>query len=98
MKKRSEHGSVFVAALTIIVAGFLFYGMAYVTIAKGNFWYTDAGAFRQLQAEHPQVTELVKTERSVFDYSRITVREGDAQKTYLLNTNILFNYSFSEAD
>ena len=66
----------------------------------GNFWYTDDTVLRELQAEHQEVISIQKTERKVFDFSVITVKERTLSGTnrWCLNTNILWNYTFSKCE
>lgn len=66
---------------------------AVVTLAVGNFWYTEAGVLKKIQHRHPEATEVVESSRYIWGYSIFTVRgEGGIEKTYRLNTNCLWNY------
>lgn len=66
------------------------------TAIMGNQWYTETGVLRKIQLEHPAATEIIDTQRNVWRYSVITVREDAVNKKYYLDTNILFNYKVYE--
>ena len=82
--------------LVLAVIAVVFWGGIFLTICAGNYWYTEDGALRELQINHPNVTEIVKTTRNVIPDSVITVRESGELHNYCLDSNILFNYKFSE--
>lgn len=82
-----------VLAIIAIVAAWIF---GAVTLCRGNFWFSTNSVLRELKVEHPQVTEVLKTERNVFDKSVITVKENGLNHNYCLDTDILWNYKFSE--
>jgi prepilin-type N-terminal cleavage/methylation domain-containing protein len=65
-------------------------------ICKGNYWYSEDSALRELKADHPKVTEIIKSKRNVFRKSIITVKEYGVNHDYCLDTNVLWNYEFSE--
>ena len=65
-------------------------------IGSGNYWYTEGGVLKELQIDHPNVTEIVKTERNVFADSVIMVKEDGVLHNYCLNSNALFNYTLSD--
>lgn len=67
-----------------------------VIMGPGNFWYSNDSVLRELRANHPKVTEVLKTKRNVFAKSVITVKEDGIDHDYCLDTNILWNYEFSE--
>lgn len=75
-----------------VVIGFIVFGV----IGSGNYWYTESGVLRELRFGHPNVAEILKTTRNVFADSVITVKEDDAIHSYCLDSNILFNYTFSD--
>lgn len=80
--------------MAIIVVGV--YVFLLKTVCQGNFWYAESSVLRELRVDHPNVTEVLKTRRNVFSKSVITVREGDENHDYCLDTSILWNYEFSE--
>lgn len=96
IRKRNEKGFAMVNWFTMY---FVFVVVSivgvYGTLFTGNFWYTEAGALQQLQRERPAVTELVKTQRNIWDYSVIYVTENGEEKTYFLDTDVLWNYEFT---
>lgn len=63
---------------------------------NGNFWYSRDGVLKELKANHPGVTEILKTKRNVFTKSVITVREDGVNRDYCLSTDIFWDYEFSE--
>lgn len=67
-----------------------------LTVVKGNFWYTKNSALEQLKNENPQIEKIVKSERRIWRKSVITVEENGKIKTFLLDTNVLWNYRFKE--
>lgn len=81
--------SVVMATVGILVVSVL-------AISCGNFWYSDDSVLRELKANHPKVTEVLKAKRNIFAESVITVKEDGVDRDYCLDTNILWNYEFSE--
>ncbi len=76
----------------IIVGWFL----CYLVLGKGNFWYTEEGVLKELRVTRPNVTEIVKTQRNVFSKSVITVKEDGAIRDFCLDSDIFWNYEFSD--
>lgn len=96
MIKNNKSGYTLVEVLVVIVVIFVILGIGFVkAICQGNFWFTEEGALRELRADHPKVTEIMKIERNIFSYSVITVREDGEARNYDLDSNALFNYTFS---
>lgn len=92
--KKSDRKGFTVIELLVALAFIVFWVFIVPGILCGNFWFTEEKVLRQLKYEHSGVTEIVKTKRGLYDYSVITVRENGAVKTYRLNSNIFFNYTF----
>lgn len=67
-----------------------------MTVIKGNFWYTKSGALEQLKNENPGIEKIVKSKRNIWRRSVFVIKEGEQIKTFLLDTNILWNYKFEE--
>ncbi|MDP3769339.1 MAG: hypothetical protein Q8R40_00150 [bacterium] len=65
-------------------------------VMMGNVWYTQEGVLQKIRLQHPETTEIVDTQRNIFAYSVITVKEGETVKKYYLDTDILFNYELHE--
>ena len=85
---------IVVAMVTILIV--TVYGFLICTVVKGNFWFTEDGVAREIQfGRQGTVVQVVKTERRVFDLSRVVVTENGVMKTYCLDTDVLFNYSIS---
>lgn len=82
--------------IVVFLAILLIVGGIYYTFLAGNFWFTRDGVLTTLQADHPEVSKIIKVNRGIWGKSKITVQENDQTKVYLLNTNILFNYSLEE--
>jgi len=83
---------IIVMSLVAIVFGWLFVGGV---VIKGNQWFTEVGVLRELLVGHPEVKEILDTKRNVYGYSVIRVKNSDNSiSTYLLDTDILFNYEF----
>jgi len=96
---RSEKGFTLVELIIVIivVAIIVVFAILFINgILKGNQWYTEDGVLKSIQFEHPEVTEILKTERNIFDKSVIYVKEGGINRVYLLDSNILFNYKIEE--
>jgi len=85
---------IVVAIIGILLVGV--YGIGISAICRGNFWYSDDGVLRELKVDHPKVTEVLKTKRNVFAKSVITVKENGVNHDYCLDTNVLWNYEFSD--
>ena len=97
MLKRNEGFTLIELLIVIVIVGVLVVWMLGAkVICQGNFWYSDDGVLRELKADHPKVTELLKTKRNVFAKSIITVKEGGVNHDYCLDTDVLWNYEFSE--
>lgn len=79
-----------------IVCNVAIFVLLEITIIMGNQWYTEAGALKQIQVEHPTATEIIDTQRNLWKYSVITVKEKGVSKTYYLDSNIFFNYEIHE--
>ncbi|MFA6537714.1 MAG: hypothetical protein WCT18_04950 [Patescibacteria group bacterium] len=77
------------------IVGLLFF-VFLICLPALNFWYTEKGVLRELKFEHPQVSEVLKTNRYLWSYSEIMVLENFQTVTYCLDTNILYNYDFVE--
>jgi prepilin-type N-terminal cleavage/methylation domain-containing protein len=95
MKNKGFTSVELIVVIVILALGFAV-GFGVFGVLKGNFWYSEDKVFQVLKSEHPQITELVSTQRHVFGKSIIKVRENGAVRIYYLDTNVLFNYSFSE--
>ncbi|MFA5188904.1 MAG: prepilin-type N-terminal cleavage/methylation domain-containing protein [Patescibacteria group bacterium] len=98
--RRNEKGYTSIELLIAIVilaimASILIGG---ITIIRANCFWTSNKVFVQLQKEHPAASELLitKSERHVWDYSKIAVVENGKIKTYCLDTNIFSDYEILE--
>ena len=79
--------------LICCVACFGFVGAGFMS----NAWYGENGVAREIVVTRPEVKRVLLTKRSIYAYSRVTVELVDGkQKTYCLDTNILWNYTFLE--
>lgn len=68
-----------------------------VSILKGNFWCTQEGVQSSLIIDHPEVSKVLRINRNWINYAEVLVENTDSTRsTYLLNTNVLFNYSFEK--
>jgi prepilin-type N-terminal cleavage/methylation domain-containing protein len=83
-------------AILAIVIGILFWFVIIGVAVKGNMYFTEEGVLRELKVEHPGIEKVVKTERNIMDFSKLMVLEKGENKTYCLDSDILFNYKFSE--
>ncbi len=92
---KSTKGFTLVELLSIIMIVAVWAGVIGIGV-MGNQWYEEAGVLRKIKLEHPAATEIVDTQRNIFRYSIITVREDMANKKYYLDTNILFDYRIIE--
>lgn len=87
---------IVIAIIAVIVIGG--YVIMLKTICQGNFWYSEDGILKELKIDHPQITEVLKTTRNVFDKSIILVMENGEKTEYCLDTNIMWNYEFSKCE
>jgi len=75
--------------------GFVMKFVIVLTVIMGNFWFKDQSLLRKLQVKRPGIVQLLDTNRKIWRYSVITVKEGGATKEYYLDSNILFDYKLS---
>jgi hypothetical protein len=97
MKKHNRSFTLTELVFVIIVAisGVWFIGVKMIFL--GNFWFQTESALRELQATHPTVSKVLRTQRNIFDPSVLLIENKDGSRnTYCLETSILFNYEFSE--
>jgi hypothetical protein len=85
-------GEVLIVVFFFVLIGFC--GAIVVTVCTGNMWFFEKGVLKELQVDHPRVTEIITTRREVFKRSVIIVEENEQRRTYYLDTSILFNYEF----
>jgi len=83
----------FSIGLLIYAAGFIF---VLKGLIEGNFWFTKQGVLQELKIDHPQITEVIKITRNVFGQSIFMVKENEQRHYYCLDTDVLFNYIFTE--
>jgi prepilin-type N-terminal cleavage/methylation domain-containing protein len=95
---KQNNGFTLIELLTVVVIiGVLVIGVLGIgVIGRGNFWYSDDGVLREIKADHPGVIEVLKTKRNVFAKSVITVKENGVNHDYCLDTDVFWNYEFSE--
>ena len=93
------NGFTLIEMMIVVVIIAILASMIWVfSLVSANFWCTDSGVERQLMGEHPQVTKMIKVERNIFTYSRVTAIENGQEKMFCLNSNLLFNYEFVDCD
>jgi prepilin-type N-terminal cleavage/methylation domain-containing protein len=103
MLKRLRRKNGFTLVEVMIVMGLIaisavvVYGFIITVICRGNFWFSEEGVLRELKVDHPGVTEILKTERNVHAKSVITVKEDGFNHVYYLDSDMLWNYKFSES-
>ncbi len=82
---------IFMVFLPLIIGGPI--------VARGNCWYNRDALVRELRVNHPAVSELLTTETHIIDPSIVVVENKDKSRdTYLLDSDILFNYKFTRVD
>lgn len=101
MKK--NRGFTLVELLIVFLIGALLivgiWGFGVMTICQGNFWFVEDSVLRELRVDHQNVTKVLKVERNVFSDSVILVENRDGSRsTYCLDTDILWNFKFSECN
>lgn len=97
MLKRNDGFTLIELLIIIAIIGTLVIGLLGVgVVCRGNFWYSEDEVLRELKADHSGITEVLKTKRNVFAKSVITVKENGVNHDYCLDTNVLWNYEFSE--
>jgi len=94
--KNSLNGKGFILIELLITIALIVIVVIWGLSIGGNQWFTEETVLRKLRAEHPNVTEIVDTQRNIWNYSEIKVKENGKLKTYLLDSNILFNYEIHE--
>lgn len=93
---KNNDGFTLIELLIAIAISWVLTAMSIGIIICGNFWYSDDDVFRELKTDHPQITELLKTECNIFAKSVITVKENGINHKYCLDSDVLRNYKFSE--
>lgn len=84
---------IVVAILLIFVIGFGVIG----TGLMGNYWYTHETVLDKLQVNHPEIVEVIDSNRNVWGRSEIIAEDSEGNRhTFLLDTNILFNHELEE--
>jgi competence protein ComGC len=90
MKKQ---GFALIELLIVLLILILAFGFIILSLAKANIYYTEADVLKKLQVENPSIEKIVDSTRNCVAYSEILVVDKQGNKTtYLLDTNILFNY------
>lgn len=91
---KKKNGFTIIELIIIIIIFLVFFGYFILikTIGMGNFWYTQEGVLKELKIDHPHISKIFKTTRNVFDKSVIVVEENGKKITYLLDSDIFFNY------
>lgn len=91
--------------LLIAVFAFVFVGIVvcYLGIAgaliMGNQWFTEDGALRTVQVNHPDAVRVMDAERNVFRHSVITIEHKNGGRgRYCLDSDIMFNYTITACD
>ncbi|HEY4511983.1 MAG TPA: hypothetical protein VJH55_04035 [Candidatus Paceibacterota bacterium] len=79
------------AAITLLV-GVVGFGLI-GAVCMGNEWFTEEGVLREIKAQNAKVQEIVTYKRKIFKKSEITVKVGETNQVYLLESNILMNYT-----
>jgi len=80
---------VFVIFAIVVV---LFVGV-YSSLLAGNFWFTEEGVLKEIRLSEPKAQRVLTSQRGVWGDSEILVElEGGGRKTFLLESNALFNY------
>ncbi len=92
--RKKECGFTLIELINVlaIVVVLIMFGL----ITSANCWYTEGGVLKELQIEYPNAKTIVKTTRNIVADSIIVTSESDAFGRYCLDSNILFNYTFSE--
>lgn len=102
MKTNKQKGFTLVELLIVAFTFFLVAVVGvvgfYTTLIKGNFWYSEDGVLRELRVDYPKVERVLKTTRNVFSDSEIVVAEEGKEKTYYLDSDILWNYQFRQKE
>jgi len=96
MQKINRRGFTLIELLIFITIIALL--VIFPLVICGNYWYTEAGVLQELQADHPEITKIVKTKRNIVSCSVITVEEAGKRQVYHLDTNIMTNYEFSTTE
>ncbi len=95
MKRLMWYQSGFTLVELVTVIASLVVIVFWVSLGMANFYFVEDVVLREIKAINPKVEKILITQRGVFSRSRIVVEESNGvQTTYLLDSNILFNYSF----
>ena len=88
--------SILIIVIAGAVIGAIAHMFVYSTICRGNFWFTEAGVLREIQADHPDVQKIVRVDHNIWSDSRIEVETIAGDRVwYDLDTNVLFDYELS---
>jgi hypothetical protein len=82
--------------LLVVLALLFMLCVALPALFAGNFYITEDGVLKAIQVHHPQAVSVLSVERCVFDYSIVIVANRDGSRsTYVVDSNILFNYTIA---
>jgi len=97
MKEKQSGFSLTELTVSVLVVVFIAWVLVYIIVGglvQGNFWYNHVDVLSALQTEHPEITKVLASTKHIWEYSEIRVLEGDTQRTYFLDTDILQNHVF----
>ncbi len=82
----------------IVVVLMLVVAFAVVSIGIcGNQYYTRDGVLSEVQVQNPGAKKVHSSKRRIFSSSEILVENTDGSRTsYLLDSNLLFNYDLQQ--
>jgi prepilin-type N-terminal cleavage/methylation domain-containing protein len=97
MLKQNDGFTLIELLVVIAITGILIGGIIGIgVIGCGNFWYSEDSILRELRADHQNITELLKTKRNIFAKSVIVVKENGVNHDYCLDSDVFWDYEFSE--
>ncbi len=72
--------------------------LAIFAFLVSNAWYCEDSAVQALKSQYPDITYVYSVDRNVFQASIFEAEKDNVKVKFCLDTNILFDYEFTECD
>lgn len=97
MRKDYGFTTVEMFVLIFMILGLIVFLSFWGSVAMGNFWCSQESIETSLTVDYPEVSKVLKVDRAWIGYTTVHAENQDGSRvTYNLDTNILFNYEFSQ--